>query len=136
MAAEAGLRPSGLVEMDVKKPIVGSGSGVIVEEIEFKLVEVMEWVTEKEKLRWGDRIRPRVVPLAARGEPQRVADWFWGRWALTGVVVEVGASSPKELPVAGSASGPCCAGSIAGSGAGLVVGKNRIQVGGGGLGVD
>jgi len=42
MAAETGLSPSGLLEMDVKKPIVGSGAGLIVEEIEFRLVEVME----------------------------------------------------------------------------------------------
>jgi len=54
MAAEAGLRPSGLVEMDVQKPIVGSWAGLIVEEIEFKLVEVLGWITEKEKVGWGD----------------------------------------------------------------------------------
>jgi len=53
MAAEAGLQPSGLVEVDVKEPIVESWARLIVEEIEFKLVEAFEWIIEIKKSEMG-----------------------------------------------------------------------------------
>jgi len=73
MATEAGLRPSGLLEMDEKKPIVGSGAGLIVQEIEFKFEDVLEWITEKEKEKvgWGNGSKIGTQPGPG---------WWW--WCL------------------------------------------------------